>query len=217
MKGLNFDKRLAAIIEHSMIRHDADPEMVKKFCREAVKYGFVNVCLSPCFVAMAYELLEGTGVKVCTAIAFPYGTSTTDIKVAETLEAIKNGASEIDLAINVGMLKAGEYRAVKKDVEAVVAAAGESIFVKVAVETGQLTDEEKVKAGIIAKAAGAHFLKVAGGPGVEDLRLLRRAVGKEVGLKAEGGIKDYRDAMEMVEAGADRIGTCESVNIVMGA
>lgn len=216
-----FDKKLAAVMEHSMIRPDATPAMVKQFCEEAVKYGFRNVALAPCFVPMAAELLKGTAVRVSTAVCFPMGITSTETKVFETNELIAKGATEIDLPVNVGMVKAGEMRAVKDDIEAVVKAAAKRALIKVVVDLGQLTDEEKIKVALIAKLAGADFLKIAAttrptGVNAEDMKFFRIVVGPEMGLKADGGIKDYKAAVAVIEAGGTTIGASGSVKIVTG-
>lgn len=217
----NTGMSIASKIEHSIIRPDATEEMVRQFCGEAKRYRFANVCVSPCFVSLASNLVKGTGVGVCAAIDFPLGASTTKTKVAETLEAIENGATEVDLAVNVGAVKSGNYEAVKRDIEAVVAAAKGKAKVKVIVDAAQLNDEEKVKLCVIAKIAGADFVKVqasssAGGVKVEDIKLARKAVGPNMGVKADGGIKTYSQALAMIDAGADRIGASGSVGIVTG-
>jgi deoxyribose-phosphate aldolase len=214
-----FDQKIAAAMEHSMIRPDATPAMVKQFCEEAVKYKFRNVAVPACFVSMASQLLQGTGVRVSTAVAFPMGIASTRTKVAETLEVIENGASEIDLPINVGMVKAGELKSVKEDIEAVVAASNKRALIKVVIDLGQLTDEEKVKVSIIAKMAGADFLKIAAttrpvGVNGEDMSFFRQVVGPQMGLKADGGIKDYKAAVAVIEAGGTTIGASGSVKIV---
>jgi deoxyribose-phosphate aldolase len=216
-----YDKKLATAMEHSMIRPDATPAMVKQFCEEAVKYGFRNVALAPCFVPMAAGILKGTGIKVATAVGFPMGIATTSIKVAETLEVIANGAVEIDLPINVGMVKAGELKAVKEDIEAVVKASGKRALIKVVVDLGALSDTERIKVALIAKMAGADFLKIAAttrpvGVNVEDMQFFRQVVGPEMGLKADGGIKDYKSACSVIEAGGTTIGASGSIKIVTG-
>lgn len=214
-----FDSKLASAMEHSMIRPDATPAMVKQFCDEAIHFGFRNVALAPCFVPLAAQLLKGTGVRVSTAIAFPMGIASVKMKVAETLEVIENGATEIDLPVNVGLVKAGELKAVKEDIDAVIEAAKGRALVKVVVDLGALTENEKIKVALIAKMAGAGFLKVAAGskPGgvtIDDIKLMRLIVGTEMGLKADGGIKDYNYAAAIIEAGADTIGASGSVKIV---
>ncbi len=214
-----YDEKLASAMEHSMIRPDATPAMVKQFCEEAVRYGFRNVALAPCFVPMAAGLLKGTKVRVATAVAFPMGIASTEAKVFETNEVIAKGASEIDLPINVGMVKAGEMKAVKEDIEAVVKAAGKRALIKVVVDLGQLTDEEKIKVAVTAKLAGADFLKIAAttrpvGVNADDMKFFRQVVGPEMGLKADGGIKDYKSAIAVIEAGGTTIGASGSVKIV---
>ncbi|HWQ30591.1 MAG TPA: deoxyribose-phosphate aldolase [Negativicutes bacterium] len=211
-----FDIKLASAMEHSMIRPDATPAMVRRFCGEAVRYGFRNVSLAPCFVPLAAELLKGTGVRVSTVICFPMGIASTETKVFETREVIAQGAKELDLPINVGMLKAGELKSVKADIEAVVKVAAGNALVKVVVDLGQLTEEEKIKAAIVAKLAGADFLKIAVttrpvGVNAEDIRFFRQIVGPDMGLKADGGIKDYKAAKAVIEAGGTTIGASGSV------
>lgn len=214
-----YDKRMASIMEHSMIRPDATPAMVKQFCDEAIKYQFRNVALAPCFVPMASKLLKDTGIRVSTAVSFPMGISSTSIKVAETLEVIENGATEIDLPVNVGMVKAGEFKYVKEDIEAVIKASNKRALIKVVVDLGALTDEEKIKVSLIAKMLGADFLKVAAvsrptGVNADDMRFFRQVVGPEMGLKADGGIRDYKTAVSVIEAGGTTIGASGSIKIV---
>ncbi len=214
-----FDNNLALIIEHSMIRADATPEMVKKFCEEAINYKFRNVALAPCFVPLAAQILAGTGVRVSTAIAFPMGIATTKIKVTETIDVIENGATEIDLPVNVGLVKAGKLEALKADIEAVIVSANKRALVKVVVDLGALNLEEQIKVAFIAKLAGADFIKLAAGAKpdgvtVEDVKRIRQVVGSEMGIKADGGIKDYKSAVALIEAGATTIGASGSVKIV---
>lgn len=218
----DYDVLLATKMEHSMIRPDATPGMVKQFCDEAVKYKFRNVALTPCFVSMAAKLLKGTGVRVATAVAFPMGIVSTKIKVAETLDVIENGATEIDLPINIGMVKAGELKAVKEDIEAVVAASNKRALIKVVVDLGALTEEERIKVSLVAKMAGADFLKIAAttrpvGVNAEDMKFFRQIVGEGMGLKADGGIKDYKSAVSVIEGGGTTIGASGSIKIVTKA
>lgn len=214
-----FDTKLAAVMEHSMIRPDATPAMVKQFCDEAIKYKFRNVALAPCFVALAAQLLKGTGVRVSTAVGFPMGIASTRTKVYETLEVIENGATEIDFPLNIGMIKAGELKAVKEEIEAVVKAADKRAIIKVVVDLGALNDEEKIKVSLIAKLAGADFLKIAAttrptGVNAEDMNFFRQVVGANMGLKADGGIKDYKAAMAVINGGGTTIGASGSIKIV---
>jgi deoxyribose-phosphate aldolase len=214
-----YDKNLAKVMEHSMIRSDATPAMVEQFCAEAIKYGFANVSVPTCFVKMASDLLRGTGVKTSSAVSFPFGNTTTRIKVEETLEIINHGGVEIDLPINIGLLKSGDYQSISSDIKSVLNAAGSRALIKVVVDLGQLTREEQIKAALIAKMTGASYLKVAAGSkpdGVtaDDIKLIRSAVGPDMGIKADGGIRNHQRAVEVIEAGATRIGASGSVKIV---
>lgn len=216
-----YDERLAAVMEHSMIRPDATPAMVKQFCEEAVRYRFRNVSLAPCFVSMAAEQLKGTGVGVSTAVCFPMGIASTETKVFETNEVIKKGATEIDLPLNIGLVKAGEFRAIREEIEAVVKASAKRALIKVAVDLGQLTEVEQVKAAVTAKIAGADFLKIAAttrpaGVNAEDMKFFRQIIGPEMGLKADGGIKDRKTSLSIIEAGGTTVGASGSVKIVTG-
>ena len=202
-----------------MIRSDATPAMVEQFCAEAIKYGFANVSVPTCFVKMASDLLRGTGVKTSSAVSFPFGNTTTRIKVEETLEIINHGGVEIDLPINIGLLKSGDYQSISSDIKSVLNAAGSRALIKVVVDLGQLTREEQIKAALIAKMTGASYLKVAAGSkpdGVtaDDIKLIRSAVGPDMGIKADGGIRNHQRAVEVIEAGATRIGASGSVKIV---
>jgi deoxyribose-phosphate aldolase len=214
-----FDTKLSSMMEHSMIRPDATPAIVKQFCEEAVKYKFRNVALAPCFVEMAAHLLKNTDVRVATAVAFPMGIASTRAKVYETLEVIENGATEIDLPLNIGMIKAKELKAIKEEIEAVVKVANKRALIKVVVDLGALTEEERIKVSLIAKMAGADFLKIAAttrpeGLNAEDMKFFRQVIGTEMGLKADGGIKDYKSALAVIEAGGTTIGASGSIKIV---
>ncbi|HHU63126.1 MAG TPA: deoxyribose-phosphate aldolase [Clostridiales bacterium] len=213
------DRGLASMIDHTLLKPDATVEDVKKVCEEAKQYGFASVCINPGYVPLAVQTLRGSNVKTCTVIGFPLGATTTKTKVEETKEALENGAKEIDMVINVGALKSGDIDLVKNDIEEVVIAAKGRGIVKVIIETCLLTDDEKVKACTIAKAAGADFVKTStgfstGGATVEDIKLMREVVGPDMGVKASGGIRDYETAMAMINAGANRIGASASVAIV---
>lgn len=218
--GVGIDKELAAMIDHTLLKPDATKEQVVKLCEEARKYIFASVCINPSFVKTAHEILKGTPVKVCTVIGFPLGATTSMTKINETRDAVANGATEIDMVINVGALKARQYDIVREDISGVVGAAGGNI-VKVILETALLTDEEKVKACELAKEAGADFVKTStgfgpGGATAEDIALMRKTVGKYMGVKASGGIRDFETAQKMIKAGATRIGASASVSIVKG-
>jgi len=211
---------LARYIDHTLLKPDATREQIVQLCEEARQYKFASVCINPGFVALCSSLLKGSGVKVCTVIGFPLGATTTVAKAMETRDAIANGAEEIDMVINVGALKAGQDELVRRDIQAVVEAAG-GFIVKVILETALLTDDEKVRACQLAKAAGADFVKTStgfggGGATVHDIALMRRTVGEFMGVKASGGIRDFETAQEMIRAGATRIGASASVSIVKG-
>lgn len=210
---------LAKYIDHTLLKADATKAEIDKIIDEAKKYNFASVCLNPHWVPYAAEKLNNTEVKVCTVIGFPLGATTTDTKVFEAKNAVENGATEIDLVINLGELKNGNFSKVKEEIEAIVLAAGENILTKVIIETALLTDEEKVKACQLAKEAGAHFVKTStgfstGGATVQDIVLMRKTVGEEMGVKASGGIRDRETALKMIQAGATRIGASAGVAII---
>jgi deoxyribose-phosphate aldolase len=213
---------LSSMIDHTLLKPDATEEQIKKLCKEARENKFASVCINPHYVPLAVECLRGSDVKVCTVIGFPLGASTTRTKVAEAKEVVENGAGEVDMVINIGALKSGDIDAVRNDIESVVIAVKDRALVKVIIETCLLTDEEKVKACQIAKMAGADFVKTStgfstGGATVEDVKLMRQVVGSEMGVKASGGVRSFATAMEMIKAGANRLGTSSGVAIVKGA
>ena len=210
-------KKIAAIIDHTLLKSEATPDMAERLCREADEHGFYSVCVSPVFVSLAYELLTGSPVKVCTVVGFPAGVNEPDVKAYETSRAIQQGADEIDMVMNVGAAKAGDWKRVGFDVESVVTSARGNM-VKVILETCLLSDEEKLRACEVCVAAAAGFVKTStgfnrAGATVEDVRLMRTAVGAGVGVKASGGIRDYQTACNMIEAGATRLGTSSSLKI----
>lgn len=211
---------LARFIDHTLLKPNATVAEITKLCEEARQYQFASVCVNPAHVALAAKLLQGTPVKVCTVVGFPLGATSTFTKVMETRDAIANGATEIDMVINVGALKSKDYELVKNDIARVVEAAN-GLCVKVILETSLLTDEEKIKACELAKLAGADFVKTStgfstGGATAEDVALMRRVVGPSMGVKASGGIRDAQTAQKMIAAGATRIGASASVSIVKG-
>lgn len=213
---------VSTLIDHTLLKPDATREQIMNLCEEAKEYGFASVCVNPTNVRLASTILRNTPVKVCTVIGFPLGANTSIIKAIEARDAMANGASEVDMVINVGALKSGDYDLVKRDIEAVVDAAHGKALVKVILETAFLTDEEKVKGCLLAKLAGADFVKTStgfgpGGATVEDVRLMRKVVGPEMGVKASGGIRDYESVCKMVEAGATRIGASAGVKIMKQA
>jgi deoxyribose-phosphate aldolase len=214
------DRDIGKLIDHTLLKADATKEEVIKLCEEARKHIFASVCINPSFVALAAECLKGSPVKVCTVIGFPLGATTSMVKLMETRDAVAAGADEIDMVINVGALKAGDYDLVRRDIESVVGAS-QGRIVKVIIEAALLNDEEKVKACQISKQAGADFVKTStgfgpGGATAHDVALMRQTVGKYMGVKASGGIRDYETAQKMVDAGATRIGASASVSIVKG-
>ena len=210
----------AAMIDHTLLKADATRDQIEKLCAEAKKYVFASVCVNPTWVKYSAELLAGTEVKVCTVIGFPLGASTSAVKAFETKDAIANGATEIDMVINIGALKNGEYDVVRDDIKAVVDAANGTL-VKVIIETCLLTDEEKVKACELAVEAGADFVKTStgfstGGATAEDIALMRKTVGPDLGVKASGGVRNLEDMKKMIENGATRIGASSGVAIMEG-
>ncbi|CDF58140.1 deoxyribose-phosphate aldolase [Thermobrachium celere] len=210
---------VASIIDHTILKAETTPDDVKRICNEAKENGFASVCINPCYVKLAAEELKDSNVKVCTVIGFPLGATTSDVKAFETKKAIEDGAQEVDMVINIGMLKAKNYDYVKKDIEAVVNAAKGKALVKVIIETCLLTDEEKEIACKLSVEAGADFVKTSTGfskwgAKEEDVKLMRRVVGPEKGVKASGGVHSFEDAVKMIEAGANRIGASSSLKII---
>jgi deoxyribose-phosphate aldolase len=216
------DKKLAWMIDHTVLKPDATPDDITKLCGEARKYNFASVCINPSFVRLCSDLLKGSEVKVCTVIGFPLGATTTEVKKFETEQAIESGAAEVDMVINIGRLKAGDYDYVYNDIYQVVQTAKKHhVISKVILETALLTDEEKIKACVLVKKAGADFVKTStgfskGGATVGDIALMKYVVGAGMGVKASGGIRSREDAEAMVASGADRIGASASVKIVLG-
>jgi deoxyribose-phosphate aldolase len=211
---------IASLIDHTLLKPDASRTDIETLCAEASRFGFATVCVNPCWVSLASRLLSGSRSQVCSVVGFPLGATTPDVKHYETRRAIFDGAGEVDMVINVGALKSGDLRLVERDIEAVVAPCRESrVLSKVIIEAAYLTDNEKVTACTLAKAAGADFVKTStgfgpGGATVADVALMRRAVGADMGVKAAGGVKDYPSLQAMVAAGATRIGASAGVRIV---
>ena len=209
---------LAKTIDHTLLKAIASEQQVRELCAEARKYGFASVCVNPYWVSLCAKELAGTDIIVCTVIGFPLGANASATKAAEAKLAASQGAREIDMVINLGAIKSGEWKTVEDDIRGVVAASGDSA-VKVIIETCYLSDAEKVKACEAAMRAGARFVKTStgfgtGGASVEDVKLMRRTVGDKLQVKASGGIRSYHDAILMLDAGADRIGASSSVAIV---
>jgi len=211
---------VARMVDHTLLKPNATQAEIAKLCEEARKYCFASVCVNPSYVAYSAQLLQGSGVKVCTVIGFPLGSTTSTVKAVEARDAIANGAEEIDMVINVGALKSGNDAVVYEDIKAVREATRGRVL-KVILETSLLSDEEKVRACIMSKKAGADFVKTStgfggGGATVEDVKLMRQTVGPLMGVKASGGIRDAKIADAMIQAGATRLGTSASVAIVSG-
>lgn len=212
---------LANYIDHTLLKPDATEKQIDQLLAEAKEYDFASVCINPYWVERSYSYLKNTNVKVCTVIGFPLGATTTETKVFETKNAIKNGATEVDMVINVGELKNGNTTLVQRDIEAVIEASKDKALSKVIIETSLLTKEEKVKACELAKAAGADFVKTStgfsgGGATAEDIKLMRETVGPVLGVKASGGVRSREDALLMIESGATRIGASAGIDIVNG-
>jgi deoxyribose-phosphate aldolase len=216
------DLNLARMIDHTLLKPDATQQEIAQLCFEARKYGFASVCVNPTWVSLCAELLKGSPVKVCTVIGFPLGATSSESKAFETETAIRQGATEIDMVINIGALKARDLETAARDIRGVVNAAhAHGVIVKVIIETSLLTDEEKTIASLLAKEAGADFVKTStgfagGGATVHDVELMRRTVGPQMGVKASGGVRTFEDAASMIKAGATRIGASAGVKILQG-
>jgi deoxyribose-phosphate aldolase len=213
---------LARYIDHTLLKPEASREQIDKLCEDAVEYGFYSVCVNTTWTAYCARRLRGKGVKVCTVVGFPLGAMDSRAKSFETRNAIENGADEIDMVMNVGALKSGDLKTVEEDIRWVLRACRQNTILKVIIENALLTDEEKVLACQVAKRAGAHYVKTStgfasSGATVQDIALMRRTVGMEMGVKAAGGVRSYEDALAMIQAGASRIGASSSVAIVTAA
>lgn len=208
------------LIDHTLLKPDSTRDQIDQLIQEADDYQFASVCVNPTWVNYASDKLADSTVKVCTVIGFPLGASTSETKAFETKNAIKNGADEIDMVINIGAAKDGDFALVQSDIAAVVEASGDKL-VKVIIETCLLTDDEKIKACQAAVAAGADFVKTStgfstGGATVHDVTLMRKTVGPDIGVKASGGARSFEDAKAFIEAGATRIGTSSGIAIIKG-
>jgi len=217
--GFLLDKvSLARMIDHTLLKPEATKEQILKLCYEAKEYHFATVCVNPCWVKLCAETLQGTDVGVCSVVGFPLGANTSCLKTEESKRAVADGAAEIDMVINIGRLKSNDLAFVRNDIYRVVTAAAPA-RVKVIIEACLLTDEEKIATCVLAKDASAHFVKTStgfskSGATVEDVTLMRKVVGQELGVKAAGGIRDLSTALSMIKAGANRIGASASVSIV---
>lgn len=221
--GVNVGPEVARLIDHTLLKPDATQDQIAQLCYEARKYGFATVCVNPTYVRLCAQLLTGSSVGICTVVGFPLGATPPEVKAYETQRALDDGATEVDMVINIGALKSRDYALVERDIATVARTshAGGALL-KVIIEAALLTDDEKVKACELAKAAGADYVKTStgfgpGGATVHDVELMRRAVGPEMGIKAAGGIRSLEDAQAMVAAGATRVGASAGVKIVQQA
>lgn len=214
---------VASLIDHTLLKADATRQEIEKLCREAREFGFATVCVNPTWVSTCARLLRGGPTGVCTVVGFPLGATTTDVKQYEARRVIYDGANEVDMVINVGALKSGDLTTVERDIEAVVSVCRDCrALSKVIIEAALLTDEEKVTACTLSKAAGADYVKTStgfgpGGATVADVELMRRVVGPDIGVKAAGGVRDYEAVKNLVSAGASRVGASAGVKIVQEA
>lgn len=217
------DGSLSHMIDHTLLKPDATQDEIARLCYEARKHGFASVCVNPANIKLCADLLKGSDVLVCTVVGFPLGATSSESKVFEAQKAIRDGATEVDMVINVGALKSHDYQLVQRDIASVAHVChSDDAILKVIIEAALLSDEEKVAGCQIAKVAGADFVKTStgfgpGGATAEDVALMRRVVGPKMGVKAAGGIRTYADAQRMIAAGASRIGASASVKIVQGA
>jgi len=211
-------KEIAKYIDHTLLKPDANIKDIEKLCNEADNYNFASVCVNPHYIKYCAEKLKDSAVKVVSVIGFPLGANTTEIKKAEVIQAVKDGADELDMVINIGSLKSGDYENVSQDIKSVVEVA-EGKCVKVIIETCLLTESEKIKACKLSKKAGANFVKTStgfssNGATIEDVKLMKKVVGEKMQVKASGGIHSYEEAIAMIEAGASRLGASAGVKII---
>lgn len=212
---MNYEK----YIDHTLLKPDASIDSIIKLCQEAKEHHFASVCVNPCFVSLCYNQLKGSDVKVCTVIGFPLGANSSMIKDKEAREAVFEGATEVDMVINISRLKAHDDDYVRNEISRLKKSVGENIILKVIIETCLLTEEEKIRACLLAKEAGADFVKTStgfstGGATKEDIALMRKTVGTEMGVKASGGIRTKEAFLEMISSGANRIGTSSGIKII---
>jgi deoxyribose-phosphate aldolase len=214
-------EQIAAMIDHTLLKADSTQQEIIKLCEEAKRYSFATVCVNPYWVRLAAQELKDSKVGITTVIGFPLGSSTSLVKSTEASDSIRNGATEIDMVLNVGALKSGDFDAVERDIEGVVLACKGKAIVKVIIETCYLTDDEKKRADEMCKSAGADFVKTSTGFGpsgatLKDIQLIRQTVGNEMGIKASGGVRDLPFAIQLIEAGATRLGTSSGIALVTG-
>jgi len=215
-----YPRDIARTIDHTLLKPEATRQQIETLCSEAREHGFATVCVNPTWVRLCSDLLQGSETRVCTVVGFPLGATVPEVKAFEAARVVAEGACEVDMVINVGALKSGDYRLVERDIAGVVEASRRGgALTKVIIEAALLTDDEKVQACVLSKAAGADFVKTStgfgpGGATADDVSLMRRVVGREMGVKAAGGVRDLKSAQAMLEAGADRIGASVGVKIV---
>jgi deoxyribose-phosphate aldolase len=215
-----YSREIARTIDHTLLKADATREQIEVLCAEARQHGFATVCVNPAWVPLSSQLLRGSETGVCTVVGFPLGATLPEVKAYEASRVVAEGASEVDMVLNIGALKSADYRLCERDVRAVVEASHRGgAIVKVIIEAALLTDDEKVKACVVSKSGGAEFVKTStgfgpGGATAADVALMRRVVGPGMGVKAAGGVRDLKSAQAMLEAGADRIGASVGVKIV---
>jgi len=215
-------EQLAKLIDHTLLKPNATKDDIRHLCEEAKENNFWSVCVNPTYVSLAAEIVRGSNVKVCCVVGFPLGANTSEVKALEAEKAITDGASEIDMVINIGALKSRDYELVKRDIREVVRRAKttrKDTITKVIIEAGLLTRDEKISACGFVKEAGADFVKTStgfttSGATVDDVKLIRNVIGPNLGIKASGGIRAYRDVIDLVKAGANRIGTSSGVRII---
>ncbi|MFQ6003165.1 MAG: deoxyribose-phosphate aldolase [Candidatus Zixiibacteriota bacterium] len=210
---------IAQMIDHSLLKPEVTKEMIRKLCEEGEKYDFASVCVNPVWVSLCVDLLRKSSVKICTVSGFPLGANKPEVKAKEVEIAIKEGADEVDMVANIGALKSGDFKLAEEEIKAVRNTIGDEKILKVIIETAILTDEEKIRATELILSCGADFVKTSTGFGysgarVEDVKLLKKVTGDKIKIKASGGIRDYNAVLELIEAGANRIGTSSGVQIV---
>jgi len=217
-------EKMASLIDQTLLKPDATKDDIRRLCQEAMNYGFWSVCVNPSYISLAASILRDTEVKICSVVGFPLGANTPEVKAFEAEKALIDGANEIDMVINLGALKSGDYELVKRDIRYIVEQGirfQRDIIVKVIIETGLLSDNEKALACQIVKESGANFVKTSTGINtrgatVQDVKFIRKIVGPDFGVKASGGIRTYGEAVKLIEAGANRIGTSSGISIIKG-
>lgn len=206
-------------IDHTLLKPEATEAEIRELCQEAMDYDFMSVCVQPYWVSKVSAFLNGSDVKVCTVVGFPHGANTKEVKTFEAKQAVQNGAHEVDMVINIGAAKDGDFETIREEIASIAEAVKGQAILKVIIETALLTDEEKEKACLAAKEAGADFVKTStgfstGGATLEDIALMRKTVGPDMGVKASGGVRSYADAVAFIEAGATRLGASSGKKIV---